>query len=119
MPANRPNPLSSKPKLLTLIALGGVLLSACGGDKPKEGGPGGMAGMAAPVSVMPPEGAGDQASWAHGTDARVMPRAASSRIRGKEAFSGAVCGGALSLTGGGAGSSIRSSTNPASNNVFT
>lgn len=52
MPANRPNPLSSKPKLLTLIALGGVLLSACGGDKPKEGGPGGMAGMAAPVSVI-------------------------------------------------------------------
>lgn len=53
MPANRPDSLSSKPKLLTLIVLGGMLLSACGGDKPKEGGPGGMAGMmAAPVSVI-------------------------------------------------------------------
>lgn len=53
MPANRPDSLSSKPKLLALIILGGMLLSACGGDKPKEGGPGGMAGMmAAPVSVI-------------------------------------------------------------------
>ena len=50
MPA--PSPSSLSIKTLALASASALLLAACGGDKPKEGGPGAMAGMAAPVSVI-------------------------------------------------------------------
>ena len=52
MPASYPTHPFRTLKLLTVTLFGVTLLSACGGDKPKEGGPGAMAGMAAPVSVI-------------------------------------------------------------------
>ncbi len=52
MPASYPTPPFRKLKLLPLTLFGAALLAACGGDKPKDGGPGAMAGMAAPVSVL-------------------------------------------------------------------
>ncbi|MEN9457012.1 MAG: efflux RND transporter periplasmic adaptor subunit [Rhodocyclaceae bacterium] len=50
MPAHYPSSFSVKHLLLATTSA--LLLAACGGDKPKEGGPGAMAGMAAPVSVI-------------------------------------------------------------------